>query len=54
MDRQVGWGARGKVAEGRREGGTVISEGVKGKTVRRVGNSAKMVGLVFLIRLKKS
>lgn len=34
------------MAEGRNKGGTIISEEVRGKAVRGVGNRAKMVGQI--------
>lgn len=34
------------MAEGRNKGGTIISEEVRGKAVRGVGNSAKVGGQI--------
>lgn len=40
------WGVIDKEAEGRRKGGIIISGQIRGKTMRGVGKSAKMVGCI--------
>lgn len=38
------WGVIGKEAEGRSQGGIIISDELRGKGMRGVGKSSKMVG----------